>query len=263
MRGFLTTYSVDWGGIIHMASIPQTLTPNVKDECTMLFESILFGSYRKKKEQDTLWENKAFEVLKDYLEENHQKSFADAKGTTQAVLDQNLKKALESLYQCAKVYKKELIPRQAAQYCYRGMGLPVAVFKKHASKFKTPDKEGIVTASTQYNSRRVVESWTTDFMTALRFTYGPRNYMKWKTFNRAQVFKEWHEIADMMGAGKEPIEYIPCIWKIKVGSRNCIFNPDFSDQLSSWRQREVLRFTDDAAPCHIITHQKFLRLVNK
>jgi hypothetical protein len=237
-------------------------TPKVKDECMMLFESILFGSYRNKKEEDTVWENKAFDALKDYLEENHQKSFADAKGTTQAVLDANLKKALESLYQCAKVYKKELIP-SSADYCYRGMGLPVDVFKKHASKFKAPDKEGMITASTQYDSRRIVESWTTDFMTAMRFTYGPRNYATWKTYSKTKVINEWHGIADMMGSGKEPIAYIPCIWKIKVGSKNCIFNPDFTDQLSSWRQREVLRFTDESTSCTLITHQRFLRLAGK
>ena len=232
----------------------------VKDDCMVLFESILFGSARRKKEEDTIWEDKAYEVLKDYLEENHQKSFADSKGTTQAILDANLKKALESLYKCARVYKKELIP-DSQMYCYRGMGLPVEVFKKHIQKFKSPDKEGIVTALTQYDSRRVVESWTTDFMTALRFTYGPRNYAKWKTFNRTKVIQEWNNIAYEMHAGKEPVDYIPCIWKIKVGSKNCIFNPDFTDELSSWRQREVLRFTDDAVSCSLISHQQFITLV--
>ena len=235
-----------------------------EEYCMMLFGSHLFGDYLKKEEEDTLWENKSFSNLKDYLEENHSRAFAERLGTTQDALDAELKKSLELLWDCAtcaKKYADKLIP-SAGTSCYRGMGLPISYFKKYAPRFdKAPGKDGIVTISTPYPAKRVVESWSTDYLTSLRFTYGPSNYTKWKSLGESALYKEWGKIADAMEAGKEPVEYIPCIWEIKAGNEhNCIFNPDFTDLLSSWQQREVLRFGGNTVPGKLTTHQRFVKL---
>ena len=235
--------------------------------CMMLFGSHLFGDQLSKEEEDTLWENKTFGDLKEYLEYNHSPGYAKAIGTSQEALDNDLEKALEQLWDCAdaaKLYRDKLIPKPST-VCYRGMGLPVAFFKKYVGKFgKAAKSDGIVVASTTYQSKRVVESWSTDYLTSMRFTYGPSNYARWKTFGATQLMKEWAKIADDMEKGKEPVAYIPCMWKIQVGSKhNCLFNPDFTDLLSTWQQREVLRFGDDAIPAKLISHQRFVDLVKK
>jgi len=235
--------------------------------CMMMFGSSLFGDYLKKEEEDTLWENKAFNNLKDYLEENHSRAFAERLGTTQDVLDAELKRSLKLLWECAdceKAYRDKLIPTPNTS-CYRGMGLPVAYFNKFSARFGKPStRDRLVRISTSYPAKRVVESWSTDYLTSLRFTYGPSNYSKWKNYSEAQVYKEWGKIADMMEAGKEPVAYIPCIWEIKAGSNhNCIFNPDFTDLLSSWQQREVLRFGTEVVSATLTTHTRFVELAKK
>lgn len=235
------------------------------DYCMMLFGSHLFGDTIGKDEEDTLWENKIYRDLKEYLEYNHSPAYAKAIGTTQDALDITLERALTQLWDCAdaaKMYRDKLIPK-ASTTCYRGMGLPVDFFKKYVNQFGLPEKrDGMVVARTMYRSKRVVESWSTDFLTSFRFTYGPSNYTKWRQFGKTAILKEWNKIADEMERGKEPVAYIPCIWKIQVGTQhNCLFNPDFTDLLSSWQQREVLRFGTQPLPAKLISHQRFVNLV--
>ena len=127
------------------------------DYCKMLFGSSLFADHLKQDEEDTLWENKTFTNLKKYLEDNHSPAYAAARGTSQEVLDAELKKSLDTLWDCAdcaKLYRNKLIP-STGEWMYRGMGLPLDLFKKMANKF--PDskkKDGIVIASVPYQYKR-------------------------------------------------------------------------------------------------------------
>lgn len=234
------------------------------DYCKMLFGSSLFADHLKQDEEDTLWENKTFTNLKKYLEDNHSPAYAAARGTSQEVLDAELKKSLDTLWDCAdcaKLYRNKLIP-STGEWMYRGMGLPLDLFKKMAKRF--PDskkKDGIVIASVPYQYKRVVESWSTDFITSMRFTWGPRNYATWRSYSRDRIAKEWEKIADEMATGKETAPYIPVVWMMKTKSRKCLFNPDFTDLLSSWQQREILRFDNSPATARVMTHHKFVDLV--
>ena len=64
-----------------------------------------------------------------------------------------------------------------------------------------------------------------------------------------------------MATGKETAPYIPVVWMMKTKSRKCLFNPDFTDLLSSWQQREILRFDNSPATARVMTHHKFVDLV--
>lgn len=235
-----------------------------KEYCMMLFGSQLFGDYLSKEEEDTLWENRSFNNLKQYLEYNHSPAYSKSIGTSQEALDSELEKTLNLLFDCAnsaKQFRDKLIPKSTT-VCYRGMGMPIQFFKKYVNSFTSPKKvNGITVANTRYQSRRVVESWSTDYLTSLRFTYGPSNYIKWKSFGATRIMKEWAKIATDMENGVEPVAYMPCIWKIQVGNHsNCVFNPDFTDLLSSWEQREVLRFGNNPIAAQLISHERFVNL---
>lgn len=238
--------------------IKKSATKKKKMQCEQLFESFLFGSYRKKSEEDTLLEQSTFEALKDYLETNHGYDFELQKKTTRAEADTKLKSHLNLLYDCAYCYKKELVPR-STENIYRGVNLPIKIFKEHLSNFPVVKNRDIISASASYTPIRPVESWTTDMEIALRFTGGTRNYVKWQTYKKKQLIDELGKIADQ--SDKEKIESVPCVFHIKVGTEYTIFNPNFTDQLSSWKQREVLRFTQKRIQAKLITHKKFVEML--
>lgn len=247
--------------------MPRIKKPKSTDitECATIFGSTLFGTHRNKKEEDTLIESGIFTTIKNYLETNHHDEWLNERNnkyneqTTKGTLDANLKYSLDYLCGCANEHKKDLIPNASIK-AYRGMGFKFDLFKDMYKKFSKGN--GVVNLRREYTPRRPVESWTTEAVTAYRFSDGTRNYANWKALSKTQIIKQWNILADKMENGETEIDFFPVVWEIKVGNKNVLFNPEFTDELSSWKQKEVLRYTSKATSAKVYTHSKFVKLAH-